>query len=140
MFVTAIYAVLSLATGQLTCANAGHLAPLIWRPRTRELEQLGQGGMALGVLEGIHLEEGAMCLGPGDHLIFYTDGVTEAFSPQQEIYGQARLEATIQAAGDCSAQAMLEAIDNPASAFVGDQPPSDDVTLMVLRRSMPERG
>jgi serine phosphatase RsbU (regulator of sigma subunit) len=136
MFVTAVYAVLALDTGQLTFANAGHLAPLIWRTSICELERLGKGGIALGVLEGVHVEEQRVCLEPGDHLIFYTDGISEAFSPQLEIYGQERLEAAIQAADGGSAQAMLEAIDGPVSAFVGDYPPSDDITLMVLRRSM----
>jgi len=136
MFVTAVYAVLALDTGQLTYANAGHLAPLIWRTSTGRLERLGKGGIALGVLEGVHVEEQRVCLEPGDHLIFFTDGITEAFSPQLEIFGQERLEAAIQVADGGSAQAMLEAIDGPVSAFVGDHPPSDDITLMVLRRSI----
>jgi serine phosphatase RsbU (regulator of sigma subunit) len=97
---------------------------------------LGKGGIALGVLEGVHVEEQRVCLEPGDHLIFYTDGISEAFSPQLEIFGPERLEAAIQVADSRSAQAMLEAIDGPVSAFVGDYPPSDDITLMVLRRSV----
>ncbi len=133
MFVTAVYAVLSLETGELAYANAGHNPPLLLRSHTRELERFGTGGMALGVLEGIRLEERSVSLKPGDHLIFYTDGVTEAFSPQNEIYGEERLQATIQAAAG-SAQAMLDAIDDSVVAFVGDTSPSDDLTIMVLRR------
>jgi serine phosphatase RsbU (regulator of sigma subunit) len=136
MFVTAVYAVLGLDTGQLIYANAGHLAPLIWRTSACRLERLGKGGIALGVLEGVHVEEQRVSLEPGDHLIFYTDGISEAFSPQLEIFGPERLEAAIQVADSRSAQAMLEAIDGPVSAFVGDYPPSDDITLMVLRRSV----
>jgi sigma-B regulation protein RsbU (phosphoserine phosphatase) len=134
MFVTAVYAVLSLETGELAYANAGHNPPLLLRSHTRELERFGTGGMALGVLEGIRLEERSVSLKPGDHLIFYTDGVTEAFSPQDDLYGEERLQATIQAAAGGSAQAMLDAIDDSVVAFVGDTSPSDDLTIMVLRR------
>jgi GAF domain-containing protein len=135
MFVTTVYAVLSLETGELVYANAGHPPPLLSRVRTPELVRLGTGGMALGVMPGTHLEERSVALEPGDHLIFYTDGITEAFSPEDEIYGDGRLEVTVRAISDGSAQAVLEAIDDSVSAFVGDNPATDDVTLMVLRRS-----
>jgi len=134
MFVTAVYAVLSLETGGLAYANAGHNPPLLLRSHTRKLERFGTGGMALGVVKGTRVEERSVSLEPGDHLIFYTDGVTEAFSPQDEIYGEERLRATIQAAYNSSAQAMLDAIGDSVVAFAGDTPPSDDVTIMVLRR------
>jgi serine phosphatase RsbU (regulator of sigma subunit) len=134
MFVTAVYAVLSLETGELAYANAGHPPPLLSRTRARELVRLGTGGMALGVVPGTQLEERSVALEPGDHLVFYTDGITEAFSPKDEIYGDARLEATVRAIADGSSQAMLEAIDDSVSAFVGDNPATDDVTLMVLGR------
>lgn len=134
MFVTAFYAVLSLQTGQLAYASAGHNPPLLLRPRTGEEEWLRSEGMVLGVLEGIHLGERIVALEPGDVLVFYTDGVTEAFSPGGDIYGEGRLQAAIEAAADTPAQAMLEAICASVSDFVGDNPPSDDLTLMVLRR------
>ncbi len=137
MFVTAVYAVLSLETGWLAYTNAGHPRPLLSRLRSRELEQLDRGGMALGVLEGIQFDEGAVYLEEGDHLIFYTDGITEAFSPEDDIYGEERLEAMVRVAYDGSAQAMLDAIDGSATAFVGDRSRFDDVTLMVLRRLKP---
>ncbi len=134
MFVTAIYATLSLDTGELIYANAGHNLPLLVRARTRQLEQLKKGGMALGVLEGVRSEDRAVRLEPGDHLVFYTDGITEAFSPEGELYGEGRLRTAIQAAGDGDAQGMLNAIEESVIAFAGDVPLSDDRTLMVLRR------
>lgn len=135
MFVTAIYAVLSLETGKLTYANAGHNLPLLLRSDTQELEQLEKGGMALGVLEGIRLKERVASLGPGDCLVFYTDGITEAFSPEDEAYGEERLWATIRATGDSSAQKMLHAISDSVAAFIGDATPSDDRTLLILHRA-----
>ncbi len=134
MFVTAVYAVLALETGQISYANAGHPPPLLSRFPSRTLEGLGKGGMALGVVEGIEFLEQVVTLDPGDHLVFYTDGITEAFSPVGEIYGEERLAAAIQVAYDGSAQAVSDAIDSSVANFVGDESPTDDVTLMVLRR------
>jgi serine phosphatase RsbU (regulator of sigma subunit) len=134
MFVTVVYAVLSLETGELTYANAGHNLPLLSRSRTGQLEQLDKGGMALGVLEGVRPEERVVSLEPGDCLVFYTDGVTEAFSAQGDVYGEERLRAAIQSAGSGSAQAMLDAVDASVVAFIGDATHSDDRTVMALHR------
>ncbi|MCP4536129.1 MAG: GAF domain-containing protein [Chloroflexi bacterium] len=134
MFVTAIYAVLSLETGELVYANAGHNLPLLLRSHSQELEQLKKGGMALGVLEGVRLKEHVVSLDPGDSLIFYTDGITEAFSVENQIYGEERLQATIQATNGSSAQTMLDAIDDSVDTFIGDAIPSDDRTIMILHR------
>jgi serine phosphatase RsbU (regulator of sigma subunit) len=134
MFVTAVYAILSLETGQMSYANAGHPPPLVSRFAGRTLEWLGKGGMALGVVEGIDFQEQVVTLDVGDHLVFYTDGITEAFSPIGEIYGEERLTAAIRVARDGSAQAVSDAIDGSVASFVGDGSPTDDVTLMILRR------
>lgn len=69
-------------------------------------------------------------------MIFYTDGITEAFSSENDIYGEERLRMTVRATGGSSAQAMLKAIDDSVATFVGDRRPSDDITLMVLRRQV----
>jgi serine phosphatase RsbU (regulator of sigma subunit) len=134
MFVTAVYAVVSLETGELTYANAGHNLPLLWRSRTGELEQLEKGGIALGVIDGARVDEYVISLERGDSLVFYTDGITEAFSAQDEMYGEERLRATIRAASDGSAQGMMDAIDGSVEDFMADGVPSDDRTIMVLRR------
>ena len=135
MFVTAVYAVLSLETGELAYANAGHNLPLLLRSRTRELERLNKGGMALGVLAGTRPEEHVISLEPGDCLVLYTDGITEAFSPDGDMYGEDRLRAAIQDVEDGSAQKVLDAIDYSVVAFTGDGPLSDDRTLVVMRRT-----
>jgi serine phosphatase RsbU (regulator of sigma subunit) len=135
MFVTAIYAVLSLETGELRYANAGHNLPLLQRHRTQELEQFERGGMALGVMEGIRLEEHSVFMEPGDYLIAYTDGITEAFSAKGDIYGIERLWGTIQNVGETDrAQVILDTIVDSVLDFVGDIALSDDLTLVVLCR------
>ena len=135
MFVTAAYAMLSLETGQLTYASAGHNPPLLMRSRGWESEWLRVRGTVLGVLEQIALEERTVTLEPSDYLVFYTDGVTEAFSPAGDMYGDERLQAVVRTAAGGSAQAMLQAILKSVREFVGDNLPSDDLTLMVLRRA-----
>ena len=80
-------------------------------------------------------EQSTVQLAPGSVLVLYTDGVTEAFSPESYLYGQDRLYQVIRAAGEGSAQAMLEAIDGSVLAHIGSASPSDDLTLMVMRRS-----
>jgi serine phosphatase RsbU (regulator of sigma subunit) len=134
MFVTAFYGILSPETGVLAYASAGHNPPLLLRFRTRQARPLNKGGMALGVTEGMHLEEHEVALEPGDYAVLYTDGVTEAFSPESYLYGQDRLHQVIQATEGSSAQAMLEAIDSSVLAHIGSASPSDDLTLVVLRR------
>ncbi len=134
MFVTAIYAVLTLETGRLVYANAGHNLPLWLQACGQALQRLERGGMALGVLEGVKIEERSIVLEPCDCLTFYTDGITDAFSPRGGLYGEDRLRQTIQSSDADSAQAMLNAIEASVTAFAGDDPPSDDMTLMVLRR------
>ncbi|MFO7742166.1 MAG: GAF domain-containing protein [Anaerolineae bacterium] len=135
MFVTAVYAILSLETGKLVYASAGHHPPLILRSPARRLQQLDRGGTALGVLKGIQFQEHVNELEPGDYMILYTDGITEALSPEGVFYGEERLRNVIQAPhGEDSAEKILNAVLDSVAALVGDNPPSDDLTLMVVGR------
>jgi sigma-B regulation protein RsbU (phosphoserine phosphatase) len=134
MFVTVIYAVISLDTGHMVYANAGHNLPLLLRTSSKEVSQLPKGGIALGILKDIHLEDHSNLLEPGDCVIFYTDGVTEAFSPDEEMYGEEHLHETIRAADSTSASTVLDAIDDSVIEFIGDNPRADDLTMVAIRR------
>jgi serine phosphatase RsbU (regulator of sigma subunit) len=139
MFVTLVYAVLSIDTGELTYGNAGHNPPLLLRSRSGKIERLERGGMALGVLESSRVEARTVRLEPGDILILYTDGITETFSPGGEMYGEARLRQVAQSAaqppaGSASALGVLEAIDQSVEEFLGQSSPADDLTMVVIRR------
>ncbi len=139
MFVTAVYVVLSANGRELLYANAGHNLPLVRRSQAAEgeplsaVEALPRCGMALGIEEGTRIREERLSLGVGDLLILYTDGVTESFSPEGEMYGEERLHLVVHAADTSSANAMLEAIDDSVNAFSASEYPSDDLTLMVLK-------
>lgn len=145
MFVTIFYAVLDLDTGVLDYANAGHNRPLVLRGETCRIERLERSGMALGVLEGNQIQAGQLLIEPGDLLFLYTDGVSEAFSPEWEPFGEERLTAAILEIGGCAAertpdadrinsQQMLDHIDRAVQDFIAGGQPSDDLTLLVLRR------
>jgi len=144
MFVTLAFAVLDLKTGELTIANAGHNPPLWLRHPGCQLEAIQRTGMALGVLEDNPFEERTCQIAKGDFLILYTDGVTDAFSPAGDDFGEQRLRKAIGDACqsmttpdrpvDLTAQQMLDAIDQQVIAFVADAVPSDDLTLLVLKR------
>jgi sigma-B regulation protein RsbU (phosphoserine phosphatase) len=145
MFVTIVYLVLDLNTGQIIYANAGHNPPYVVRGATVEIEQMLKGGMALGVLEGNRIEEKVVTLNPGDTIILYTDGVTEVFSPSGEMFGEDGLKKIIRsvygggnqdfsAPESGSAQTMLDAIDDAVKDFIQDLPLPDDLTLLTLKR------
>lgn len=141
MFVTLAFAVLDLNSGSLEFANAGHNPPLLVRHGSCAIETLERGGMALGVLADNRIQGGTARLNAGDFLVMYTDGVTEAFSPQDDLFGEERLYSTILTAvscpdegNSCDAQCLLDAIDQHVSEFIGQASRTDDLTLLVLKR------
>jgi sigma-B regulation protein RsbU (phosphoserine phosphatase) len=134
MFVTAAYAVLSLKTGKVTYANAGHCLPLRVSA-SGKVERLPKGDMALGVVAGIQPAEHNTTLEIGDSLVLYTDGVTETFSPAGDLFGEERLQDVLDSARNRPAQAILEAILTSVHVFSDNAPASDDLTLVVLRRT-----
>jgi serine phosphatase RsbU (regulator of sigma subunit) len=138
LFITVAYAIISLETGKIIFANAGHNLPLLIR-QTRQLEILETTGMALGVLEGIHIADLKIELNQGDFLIFYTDGVTEAFSPDGEMFGEQRLREFILSNECNTAQQQLQAIDQAVQEFIGNFPYSDDITILTVRRFATEK-
>ena len=150
MFVTLVYLTLSLESGEVVYANAGHNLPIVLRGETCALESLQKGGMALGVMEGNHFQEFSLRLRPGDFLVLYTDGVTEAFDAGGDLYGEERLHNTLRQAAqgavercqpaNLSAQELLDTIEQSVVTFMGDEPLSDDLTLLVLRYNPKDPG
>jgi len=131
MFVTVFYGVLDPATQTLTYANAGQNPPLVRRIAGR-IEELRRTGAALGVLEEVELLEAGLVLAPGDALVIYTDGVTDALNPQGEEYGTTRLAEALLNAASSDARRLLDDVTGDLAAFTKDVPPFDDVTFFVL--------
>jgi len=132
MFVTAVYGALDPRTGQFTYANAGHNPPF-W-VRDGQIDLLTRTGVALGVVEHAQMAERSIILAEGDALIFYTDGVTEAFSADDEIFGDERLLGVLNAARQENSRGILDKIDDAVNLFTGLNPISDDMTLIALKR------
>lgn len=133
MFVTAVYAVLDRRTGDLTYANAGHNPPLYVCSDGR-VEKLTRTGIALGVVETGMMTQSAIRLMPGESLLMYTDGVTETFSPEGELFGEGRLIDTIGSAKGGSVDELLDQVQARLDQFSGPLPASDDLTMLAVRR------
>ncbi len=135
MFLTAVYAVLELETGRLIYANAGHNRPLWYHAATGEVTELAAPGILLGAFEEIELIEERLDLAPGDALVLYTDGVTEAANPDGEMFGEERLRAGGRrprrrvAQRTCWRRLPLRWRSGPRA-----REPGDDVTGVVVRR------
>jgi sigma-B regulation protein RsbU (phosphoserine phosphatase) len=140
-FVTVFYGVLDPATGSLVYGNAGHWPPLLLRGQgDGGMEELDVTGGALGMLEGRTWRQGAAQLDPGDLLLAYTDGITEALDEEVASYGEERLRALVRAqmaaaAGQPdAAQAIQSAILADVQAFAGAAPQADDMALVAVMR------
>ena len=132
MFATVFFALLDPATGEFAWVNGGHEPPIV-RRRTGALERLAPSGPAVGLFpEASFLARGG-ALEPGDTLLAFTDGVTEERDASGALYGEARLAALVEAS-DASPAALLEEIERDVRAHRGETDPSDDVTLLALRR------
>jgi serine phosphatase RsbU (regulator of sigma subunit) len=135
LFLTAFYGVLDTRTGRLVYANAGHNRPLWLHAATGEFEELAARGIVLGALPEIELEECEIEMTPGDLLLLYTDGVSEAMDADHQLFGIERLRAAVTAKAHASTQEILEAIVAAIQAFTADAPQSDDMTLVAIRPS-----
>jgi serine phosphatase RsbU (regulator of sigma subunit) len=132
LFVTVFYAVFDPTTGMLSYANGGHNPPYV-RRLEGSVELLGGAvGLVLGVMPGIVYPDHMVQLLPGDRLVLYTDGVTEAFNSVDEAYGSERLISELKVHGDDTAEALVERICRSVTMFAGTAPQSDDITLTVL--------
>lgn len=135
MFITTFYAILDPISGNLVYANAGHNIPIILRFEDTQIEKLERGGIALGAIDEIHLEDKQIRLLTGDCLFMYTDGVTEAFAPDGSIFGESRLMDILTNTCCRSAETLLDEIDTALVQFQGNLPASDDVTMLALRHA-----
>jgi serine phosphatase RsbU (regulator of sigma subunit) len=135
LFLTAFYAILDTGSGRLVYANAGHNRPLWKQAATGQIRELAANGIVLGVLAGIDLEERAIDVAPGDMLVLYTDGVTEAMDADHRQFGRERLHAALAACAGAGARQALDSVVSVLGEFTGDTQQSDDITILVVRRS-----
>ena len=134
MFVTVLYGVYNPETRTLTYANGGHNLPIIVHPDGSSTVLPGTNGIALAIMPNAEFDQTEITCSPGDTIVFYTDGVTEAIDEQEEEFGMDRLrEIFASAPGDC--QVAVQSIFDAVSEFAGDAPQFDDITCLALRCS-----
>lgn len=132
LFVTVFYCIFDALTGMLRYANGGHNPPYL-RHADGSVESLsGVGGLVLGAMREMEYPDHAVQLRPGDRLVLYTDGVTEAFNVANEAYGEQRLMAEIQGHPVGTAVSLVDGICHGVEEFAAGAPQSDDITLVVL--------
>ena len=133
MFVTAFFGILDESSGDFVYTNAGHNPPIFFhegKPAT-----LTRTGIALGVLEEANYQEKSVTVAQGDSICFYTDGVTESFSRGMAAYGEAGLVRVLEAALGQEPEEVLRAILKDVNSFTENAPLSDDISLMILKRT-----
>lgn len=136
LFVTTFYGILSLEEGLLTYAIAGHNPPIMLRQQNQEVIAFNRGGIALGALPNIHLTQNQIVLDPGDCLVLYTDGVTEAFNAQDQMFGEQRLMDTLKTTLGQNAHDVINHLITKIADFRGNSPLSDDTTVLTICRSL----
>jgi len=137
-FISLFCALLDPETGLLEWSNAGQNPPLLLRAASRSVEPLRTTGRILGILDGPAVKAGAPAvLEPGDLLLLYTDGVTEARNAEGELFGEERLKAALAGVSAQEPPAILRGVRAALAAWTGRGPNEDDVTMVAVKRSQP---
>ncbi|TVM36500.1 SpoIIE family protein phosphatase [Oceanidesulfovibrio marinus] len=136
MFVTIIIGILDLETGRFDYVNGGHNPPIIIGPDIRWVT--GVSGPMAGAMDGIQYKHLATTLAPGEAILLYTDGVTEAMNAGLELFGENRLEETVRAMPDASAREIIEGVMDKVHEHAAGAVQSDDITMLCVRYKGPE--
>ncbi|MBQ3546049.1 MAG: SpoIIE family protein phosphatase [Lachnospiraceae bacterium] len=132
LFITAFEGVLDLVTGEFVFVNAGHECPYVYRKgKAYELYKL-RPCFVLAGMENMKYTVGSLKLEEGDKIFQYTDGVTEATSLDEELYGDDRLEAVLNKNKDKAPAELLPLVKEDIDKFVGEAPQFDDITMLCL--------
>ncbi len=130
-FVTLFYGVLDTARGELRYVNAGHNPPMLYNPSRGGVDLLEVGGTVIGFAASTRYHSEQREMRPGQLLMMYTDGVTEARNPAQEFFGEERLHALVLGHGREDAQTFARRVHDSVLQFTEGAPQADDITLLV---------
>jgi serine phosphatase RsbU (regulator of sigma subunit)/FixJ family two-component response regulator len=133
VFVTLLYGVLDRATHQFSYVRAGHEYPLLYDRTGAPLAVPEGRSVPLGIFQDLVIETQTLTLLPGDTMLLYTDGVTEAMDEGRELFGLERLEKQLAGHPDEPAQVMCDRIVEAVTSYQGRAPQSDDITLLAVR-------
>ena len=132
MFITAVYGELDLNAGTFTYVNAGHNPPF-WVKADGSFEKLTRTSIALGVMEEPSMEERTITVLPNEMVLLYTDGLTEAFSPDGELFGEVRLLDVMNSLKAGTAEEVIASIEDYLNEFIDPEPLGDDMTMLAIR-------
>lgn len=135
MFVTVWFGVLTLSTGKLNAANAGHEYPVIKRVNQPFEIYKDRHRLALGAMPGVHYLEYELTLNKGDILFLYTDGVPEATNSNEKMLGTEGMLALLNQSQFHNTKVLLGDVARGVDSFTGDAPQFDDVTMMAVCRT-----
>jgi sigma-B regulation protein RsbU (phosphoserine phosphatase) len=133
-FITTFYGVLDLTENSMTYALAGHNPPVIINTQSGSATLLNKGGIALGIFDPVNYIDEKISFELGDALVLYTDGVTETSSESGELFGNKHMLKTLSDHMHETPTKIISALVEVLDQFKGDNPPSDDVTLLVVKR------
>jgi sigma-B regulation protein RsbU (phosphoserine phosphatase) len=138
-FITLFLGVYDPATGGLQFVNAGHLPPLVRRANGtfERISSPSAGGVALGMFEQAHYSTDRIAIDPGDVLVIYTDGITEAENPTGKAFEDTGLESVMAAAWSLDPEQMGRTILHAVEQYAADVRLADDLTALVLKRGAP---
>ena len=136
MFISMLYMVLNTETHELSLARAGHEPPLILHRNTHTIDRSESSGIAIGLVDAATfaaiIETRRVQLHPGDLVITYTDGITEAMNAQDEEWGMDQLIHLMEEHAQSSASEMIKTIEEAVLQFSGNRPQHDDMTLLAI--------
>lgn len=132
-FITMFYMQYDSANRELRYANAGHPPPLLWRRSQTSCTRLDSEGLVLGVRKKVKFEENRLHLDPGDLILLYTDGVTEAESPEGEFFGAERLCQILNRNADLPSSGLIRCIIDDLKEFCRAKTFDDDITLVIFK-------
>jgi len=133
-FITFFIMVLDCETHTISYVNAGHNFPYLFHLQTGEIVELEAGGLPLGMIDNVSYESKEINLSRDDVLALYTDGVTEAMDRSKQQYSEDRLKQVFRESVVKPAHQIKDDILEDIRMFVGEEPPSDDLTLLVLKQ------
>jgi phosphoserine phosphatase RsbU/P len=132
-YATFFYGELDPVTRRLDYVNAGHNAPMLFRGESGSIERLAASGPVIGLLDAGRFEQRSITLAPGDLLLVFSDGISEAMNAGEEEWGESRLLSAVREAGPCPAEPLIHSLFAAADAFAGGAVQYDDMTVVVVR-------
>lgn len=135
LFITMFYAKYHPVSGKLSYSSAGHNPPIVLRASSGQCERLDAEGLILGILTEVDFEEKSVQLEPGDLLLLYTDGITEAENPDGDFFGEERLCDLLKMHASAPPEQIIATLLSQAQLFSGSKNFNDDITLVCMQIS-----